>query len=424
MSAGGSQRVAAWFGLVLAAFCHVPTPLFAAKREEALLIVGTTARHYVWTPMSQLLDKARDVERQTNLPLLPGLFVLTGIYIVHKLRKRDEDILQATAAEVAKAQAHERLAGLERLVAFGHALSRSLDHDSIRLVINQHLPAIAGTNQVWVLLRRGSEWEALAGDARGAHVIERQNLAERLLAGEARGVATNSIGFPLVVGGAELGVLGVTLPPSGLDPHTRRAIQAAAALLAVSLHNAQSFREARENGLRDPLTGCVTKAHAAEVMDAELRRAQRSQMAVSLIMFDLDQFKAVNDRYGHLCGDAVLAAIGRCMHEVLRASDLKCRFGGDEFLVLLPDTSLHGARRVAEALRNKISERSTPCSGDAVTVTASFGMTQALPAEITVPTMVARADAALYRAKAEGRNRVRVASHTFDPVDPSPNVSE
>ena len=129
-----------------------------------------------------------------------------------------------------------------------------------------------------------------------------------------------------------------------------------------------------------------------------------------MIMFDLDHFKDVNDRYGHLCGDAVLSAVGKRMKEVLRGSDLKCRYGGEEFLVLLPETPLHGARRVAETLRREIAERPVPWAGEGLTVTASFGLAQTMPGEVNVQAVIARADQALYRAKDDGRNCVRIAA--------------
>jgi diguanylate cyclase (GGDEF)-like protein len=205
-----------------------------------------------------------------------------------------------------------------------------------------------------------------------------------------------------------MGVLGVTTPDADLEPVRYRVIEAAAALLAVSMKNAQLFREVRENSMRDALTGCVLRTHAAEVIDAELRRARRTQMPISLMMFDLDHFKQINDRYGHLCGDAVLAAVGRCMREVLRGSDLKCRYGGEEFLVLLPETPLSGARRVAETLRSQIEQRPVLWEAHTLTCTASFGITQAVPAEMDIEAMIGRADAALYQAKKDGRNCVRV----------------
>ncbi len=165
----------------------------------------------------------------------------------------------------------------------------------------------------------------------------------------------------------------------------------------------------RENSVRDALTGCFTRGHAIEVIDAELRRARRSQAPVSLIMFDVDHLKDVNDRHGHLCGDAVLAVIGKRMREVLRGSDLKCRYAGEQFLVLLPETPLQGAKRVAETLRREVADRPVAWAGENLQITASFGLAQALPGEVNVQALIGRADHALYRAKDDGGNCVRIA---------------
>jgi diguanylate cyclase (GGDEF)-like protein len=386
-------------------------------RQDVLLLAGLTAALIIIfsAPISRALDVARDIERASGLTLMPALILLTGVYLAHQLHKRHVVAAQAAAAEAARVEAEKRAAELERLVSFGHALTRSLDHDAIRSAVIDHLPKVVGTEDIWVLLRRNTEWEALSGDTRSAaDALAREALAKRTLDPSAPPTTFGRAnGFPLIVGGALVGVLGVTPPDGVLDADHRRVVEAAAALLAASVKNAQLFREARENSLRDALTGCVTRSHGIEIVDAELRRARRSQMPVSLIMFDLDHFKDVNDRYGHLCGDAVLAAVGRRMREVLRGSDVKCRYGGEEFLVLLPDTPLAGARRVSETLRREIAERPVPWAGEALTVTASFGITQALPGEVNLETIVTRADAALYRAKSEGRNCVRIASDTL-----------
>jgi diguanylate cyclase len=122
-------------------------------------------------------------------------------------------------------------------------------------------------------------------------------------------------------------------------------------------------------------------------------------------MFDIDHFKAINDRYGHLCGDAVLRTVGRRMHEVLRSSDIKCRYGGEEFLILLPDTPLVGAERVADTLRRALDAQPMEWNGVHVPFTASFGVTAAATGEIDGEALIDRADRALYRAKEAGRNR-------------------
>ena len=105
----------------------------------------------------------------------------------------------------------------------------------------------------------------------------------------------------------------------------------------------------------------------------------------------------------------MLAAVGAKMREVLRGSDLKCRYGGEEFLVLLPETPLEGAKRVADTLRRELSELPITWKDESLSVTASFGVSVALPAEIDAKAIIGRADAALYRAKDQGRNCVRLA---------------
>jgi diguanylate cyclase (GGDEF)-like protein len=126
-------------------------------------------------------------------------------------------------------------------------------------------------------------------------------------------------------------------------------------------------------------------------------------------MFDLDHFKTINDRFGHLCGDAVLAHVGQRMKAVLRGSDTKCRYGGEEFVVLLPDTPLAGARRVAETLRKDLEKGPVRWNDQILVVTASFGIAEIIAGEDTANAIIARADAALYHAKQDGRNCVRTS---------------
>jgi diguanylate cyclase (GGDEF)-like protein len=189
---------------------------------------------------------------------------------------------------------------------------------------------------------------------------------------------------------------------------------AAAALLAGALKNAELFEVVHENSVRDSLTGCFNRQHAMEILDVELRRARRTKQALSLMILDLDHFKAINDRHGHLCGDAALSSVGLRMQAVLRASDVKCRYGGEEFLLLLPETTLAGAEHVAEVLRHDLEKHPVKWhkqGRDAaeVRITASIGVTTVVPGEVDPIAVIARADAALYQAKKLGRNRVCVA---------------
>jgi diguanylate cyclase (GGDEF)-like protein len=383
-------------------------------RNDAFLMIGLTVALFVIFsgPVARLLDYVREVEKVHGLQLLPALVILATIFSFHQLRKRQE--IRAEAMSVAKAatEATERAAELSRLVAFGHALARTMDsqsHDSIKAAMAAHIPLLAPARDAWVMTRtRAGVWESLVavGDLSPG---DRERAARRAL-GEADpfvGPTPSEICFPMIIGGTPEGVLGVA-PEPALTDHQRSVLTAAAALLAVSLKNAELFREIRENSVRDGLTGCFNRTHALEVLDSELRRARRSKLPLSLLMFDLDNFKNINDRHGHLCGDAVLAAIGAIMKAELRGSDIKCRYGGDEFMVILPDTPVAGARQVSDNLRRAITERPVVWNDGHIAVTASFGVSAVNTADHDPRTAISRADAALYRAKQVGRNAIQV----------------
>ena len=208
---------------------------------------------------------------------------------------------------------------------------------------------------------------------------------------------------PLRVDGTVVGVLG--LAPTDVRPLQDVALESVASLLAVAIRSAARFEQVSEASARDALTTCFTRRHGLDVIDAELRRSRRAQQRATLVMFDLDGFKRVNDDHGHLCGDRVLAGIGQSMAHVLRVSDIKVRYGGDEFLVFLPDTLATGACHVADTLRQTFEATPTVWHERAIMITASFGIAETVASD-TLEALVARADAALYRAKAEGRNRV------------------
>jgi diguanylate cyclase (GGDEF)-like protein len=123
-------------------------------------------------------------------------------------------------------------------------------------------------------------------------------------------------------------------------------------------------------------------------------------------MVDLDGLKAVNDRRGHLCGDALITAATGAIQSALRGSDVKGRYGGDEFLLLLPETPIEGAEQVAEGLRRSIDAQQVWWNGERIGATASLGVTAWTREDQAPDAIVARADAALYRAKAQGRNAV------------------
>jgi len=378
------------------------------SRNDLFLLLGLAVALFaiVSRPLGRLLAYAQDIGESSGLQLLPGLVILAGVFIFHQVRKRHEVRAGALASDAAAREATARAAEMGRLVAFGQALGQSLDRDSIRSAAAKHFPLLTEGRPAWVMARSKQHWRPLAviGNISLGH-CER---AARGALGETNAVLDGDRGdvcFPMIVAGDPLGVVGVS-PDPPLTEHERVVLSAAAALLAASLKNAELFQAVHENSVRDALTGCSNRTHAISVIDGELRRSHRSKLPLSLIMFDLDHFKQINDRFGHLCGDAVLAAVGQHMRAVLRSSDLKCRYGGEEFLILLPDTITSGARRVAELLRRTLEANPVRWNEIDVPVTASFGLTAVTPGELDVTAIIGRADTALYRAKENGRNCV------------------
>ena len=154
----------------------------------------------------------------------------------------------------------------------------------------------------------------------------------------------------------------------------------------------------------DSLTNALTRRHMDEACHMEMERSRRTGRSTAMLMMDLDHFKAVNDTYGHQAGDQVLVNFVIKVNALLRPSDLLGRFGGEEFIALLPETSLEEAMMVAERIRSVCDIGSEPVLGPACTV--SMGVASTANDRDTADALLARADAAMYRAKANGRNRV------------------
>jgi len=177
-------------------------------------------------------------------------------------------------------------------------------------------------------------------------------------------------------------------------------------------------QQLRDQAVRDPLTGLHNRRYLDETMDRELARAKRYRHPIGLVMCDLDHFKAVNDRYGHVVGDEVLKAFADLMRSAARGSDIACRYGGEEFLLVLPDMPADAACRRAERLRATLDGMRIAAAG--VQVTASFGVAGFPDDGGTADELTRAADAALYEAKRSGRNRVVVHGHQAADADTLP----
>lgn len=171
-------------------------------------------------------------------------------------------------------------------------------------------------------------------------------------------------------------------------------------------------RAARQAAFIDPVTGLFNRRHLDEALETAAAAARRRGMPLTVLMLDIDAFKPVNDRFGHACGDRALRAIGAWLSANVRSIDLVARYGGDEIVVVMPETNLATARHVAERLRRLIGANPVPGLplGETGRLTVSIGVAALDARDVDGAALLARADAALYAAKRAGRNRVESAA--------------
>jgi diguanylate cyclase (GGDEF)-like protein len=222
---------------------------------------------------------------------------------------------------------------------------------------------------------------------------------------------------PLVTERTVIGLLTLVEPEMGaFDEDAPAAVGALAAQGAVAIENARLHRLIQKQARTDGLTGLANRREFQEQLGREVERAQRFGVPVGLVFLDVDDFKAINDGFGHLAGDAVLKAVATVLRGSVREIDHAARYGGEEFALILPHTGLEGAVRLAERIRELTAERPVRVGAAAIRVTASFGAA-AVPANASTQIeVIAAADSALYLAKQGGKNRVATALVNPDPT--------
>jgi diguanylate cyclase (GGDEF)-like protein len=226
-----------------------------------------------------------------------------------------------------------------------------------------------------------------------------------------------SLCVPLLAQGTALGLLHVSGNTAAGRDAAPLLMESVAEQLGLALVNLQLREKLRMQSLRDPLTGLYNRRYLDESLQREVVRCQRRGLPLAVLMLDVDHFKAFNDGNGHAAGDALLAAIARTLQSCTRSEDLACRYGGEEFTVVLVDTDAADAMARAEQIRGAIESTAVqhlkrtlgPC-------TASVGLAVLSDTATTPSELLEQADAALYRAKAGGRNRVVTAQPERIPV--------
>jgi len=372
-----------------------------------------------------------------------GVLALTDFQREHAVTKRQFDLVQVLAQEAAGAIENARLFKKEQrrashlalLNELGRKASSVLDPEELLPTICRQVRSAFGYDLARIEIM-DSEREELVVEAEAGYGPEL--LGRRIRMGEGlAGVAADS-GEPVLANSVAESPQYVPLHPGiraalslplkyreellgVLSLESRRlyafsqqdvlTLRTLADQLAIALHNARAYQVALEQAITDGLTGLKTHRFFMEGLDREWRRSTRSGHLFSVIMMDLDRFKLVNDRHGHLEGDKVLTAVAHLLNDCVRQSNVMARYGGDEFAILMPETRTEQAEVLAERLRARIeADRFLAAHG----VTASFGIATFPVHGPTQEEILRVADSGMYLAKHGAGNCVRVASLTLE----------
>jgi diguanylate cyclase (GGDEF)-like protein len=255
----------------------------------------------------------------------------------------------------------------------------------------------------------------LLGALEGDETTER---TRRAVAAEARGVHALSIGLRSLVEGPEyLGAISIARRGEPFSREEEELLEYLAGQAVVSIENASLHEAVERQAVTDELTGLANVRAFSSILEREIERSRRFDTPIGLAMLDIDDFKNVNDTYGHQQGDEVLAQIAGVLRNVSRDIDTPARYGGEEMAVVLPQTDSDGASLLAERIREAIEKLEIPRVGGSGTirVTASLGVAAVPELALDRGGLIAAADAALYRAKRAGKNRVERAGAVPEP---------
>jgi len=222
-----------------------------------------------------------------------------------------------------------------------------------------------------------------------------------------KGIFTkHSCTYALKVEDMQLGSLKI-MRRQRFDDDEIKLLESLLCSLIYPLKNATLFNQALKMAYTDPLTKTNNRASFKDTLQREIKLAHRNSSQLSIIFFDLDHFKNVNDNFGHECGDIALTSAANCIKDAVRGSDIVFRYGGEEFVILLNDTDTNGAKVIADRIRKNIENHTISYGMEIIKLTASLGISTLRESD-DCDSVIQRADNAMYHAKESGRNQTQV----------------
>jgi diguanylate cyclase (GGDEF)-like protein len=325
------------------------------------------------------------------------------------------------------AELRRQRAELERSIRrIGEAFAHGLDRDALLDIVAETALAACEAETSRIVLAGRTRAEAEAGVVADGPVAETLQRAEAAALQEG-GEAEVRSGEVQVLAGAltgihdskrRLGVMSIARHGGAFESGHRELFRYLVGQASISVENVDLHELVAEQAITDELTGLSNQRRFRRLIEKEASRAERFGHKLSVMILDIDDFKQVNDTYGHLQGDEVLKAIGAILLDESRGVDEPARYGGEEFVLALPETGMEGALEVAERVRRRVEQARVPRIDGvgALRVTASVGVATMPEAARDVRALIAVADEALYRAKGAGKNRCEQAEPAREPA--------